>query len=218
MCMKNHHLERLTWIARLSRNDPNAPTDEPGLRELLNRIVLDVGRVLEEAKIEESGRSDRSDVSDKSDRSNTLIQAHGGYRHLRSFQVAEIVYDGTRIFCDRFISKRSRTHDQMVQAARSGRQNIAEGSMASATSKRSELKLTNVAKASLEELRLDFEDFLRQSRLRQWKKDDPEAICVRGQHRAYPREWFKKTTSQTCWTPTGLRGRRRTPPPTRCSA
>jgi four helix bundle protein len=81
-----------------------------------------------------------------------LIPKHGGYRHLKSFQVAELVYDLTVRFCDKYIDRFSRTRDQMVQAARSGRQNIAEGSMASAASKKSELKLTGVAKASLEEL------------------------------------------------------------------
>jgi four helix bundle suffix protein len=89
------------------------------------------------------------------------------------------VYDGTVIFCDRFVEKRSRTHDQMVQAARSGVQNIAEGSMASATSKKMELKLTGVARASLEELLLDCEDFLRQRRLRIWSKTSAEALAVR---------------------------------------
>jgi hypothetical protein len=83
--------------------------------------------------------SDKSDVSDQSDR---LLPPHGGYRKLRSFQAAELAYDGTLIFCDRFIEKRSRTHDQMVQAARSGVQNIAEASVASGTSKKTELKLT----------------------------------------------------------------------------
>ena len=83
------------------------------------------------------------------------------------------------IFCDRFVDKRSRTHDQMVQAARSGVQNIAEGSLASATSKETELKLTNVARASLGELLLDYEDFLRQRGLRQWTKNSPEALEVR---------------------------------------
>lgn len=85
-----------------------------------------------------------------------LIPPHGGFRDLKSYQMAEIVYDATAVFCDRFISKRSRTHDQMVQAARSGKQNIAEGSMASGTSKKTELKLVGVARASLEELLLDF--------------------------------------------------------------
>jgi four helix bundle suffix protein len=102
-----------------------------------------------------------------------LIPKHGGYRKLKSFQVAQLVYDVTVRFCDRYIGKRSRTHDQMVQAARSGVQNIAEGSKASGTSKKTELKLTNVARASLEELRLDYEDFLRQRGLPLWERKDP---------------------------------------------
>lgn len=102
-----------------------------------------------------------------------LIPLHGGYRKLKSFQVAQLVYDVTVRFCDRYIEKRSRTHDQMVQAARSGVQNIAEGSQASGTSKKMELKLTNVARASLEELRLDYEDFLRQRGLPLWAREDP---------------------------------------------
>ncbi len=102
-----------------------------------------------------------------------LIPLHGGYRKLKSFQVAQLVYDVTVRFCDRYIEKRSRTHDQMVQAARSGVQNIAEGSQASGTSKKTELKLTNVARASLEELRLDYEDFLRQRGLAQWPPEHP---------------------------------------------
>jgi len=101
-----------------------------------------------------------------------LIPLHGGYRKLKSFQVAQLVYDVTVRFCDRYIEKRSRTHDQMVQAARSGVQNIAEGSQASGTSKKMELKLTNVARASLEELRLDYEDFLRQRGLALWPRED----------------------------------------------
>jgi four helix bundle suffix protein len=115
---------------------------------------------------------------------NKLIPQHGGFRKLRSFQCAQIVYDGTVIFCDRFVDKKSRTHDQMVQAARSGVQNIAEGSLASATSKKTELKLTGVARASLGELLLDFEDFLRQKKMRRWAKDDPEALEVRGKFRS----------------------------------
>src|SRR5512136_359121 len=108
-----------------------------------------------------------------------LIPPHGGYRNLRSFQCAQLVYDATVVFCNRFVDKRSRTHDQMVQAARSGVQNIAEGSRASATSKKTELKLTGVARASLEELLLDYEDFLRQRGLRLWNKESPEALAVR---------------------------------------
>ena len=101
-----------------------------------------------------------------------LIPLHGGYRKLKSFQVAQLAYDVTVRFCDRYIEKRSRTHDQMVQAARSGVQNIAEGSQASGTSKKTELKLTSVARASLEELRLDYEDYLRHRGLRQWPRED----------------------------------------------
>ncbi|MBF8275733.1 MAG: hypothetical protein HW390_806 [Candidatus Brocadiaceae bacterium] len=102
-----------------------------------------------------------------------LIPKHGGYRKLKSFQVSQLVYDVTVRFCDRYIDKRSRTHDQMVQAARSGVQNIAEGSQASGTSKKFELKLTNVARASLEELQLDYEDFLRHRGMQMWGRDDP---------------------------------------------
>jgi restriction system protein len=104
---------------------------------------------------------------------------HGGYQKLRSYQTARIIYDATIIFCDRFIDKFSRTRDQMIQAARSGAQNIAEGSMASATSKKTEMNLTNVAKASLEELMLDYQDFLRQKELPLWDKDSAEAMAVR---------------------------------------
>lgn len=101
-----------------------------------------------------------------------LIPKHGGYRKLKSFQIAQLVYDVTVRFCDRYIDKRSRTHDQMVQAARSGVQNIAEGSQASGTSKKFELKLTSVARASIEELKLDYQDFLRQRGLTEWPRDD----------------------------------------------
>lgn len=103
----------------------------------------------------------------------SLIPPHGGYRHLKTYQLAELIYDVTVRFCDRYIDKRSRTHDQMVQAARSGKQNIAEGSVVSGTSKKMEMKLTNVARASLEELRLDYEDFLRQRSLKQWEPAHP---------------------------------------------
>jgi four helix bundle suffix protein len=104
---------------------------------------------------------------------DSLIPRHGGYRNLKSFQIAQLVFDVTVRFCDCYIDKRSRTHDQMVQAARSGVQNIAEGSKASGTSKKMELKLTNVARASLEELRLDYEDFLRQRGLDKWDPEHP---------------------------------------------
>ncbi len=108
-----------------------------------------------------------------------LIKAHGGYRDLKSFQMSEIVFDATVKFCERFVDRFSRTTDQMVQAARSGRQNIAEGSQASGTSKKFELKLVSVARASQEELLLDYEDFLRQRELKKWAKDSREALFVR---------------------------------------
>jgi len=96
-----------------------------------------------------------------------------------SYQKAEIVYNATVYFCERFIDRRSRTHDQMVQAARSGKQNVVEGSMASGTSKETEIKLTNVARASLEELLEDYRDFLRVRKLPIWDKNDPQAQAVR---------------------------------------
>jgi four helix bundle protein len=100
-----------------------------------------------------------------------FIPAHGGYESLLSFQKARIVFDGTVYFCDNHIDKRSRTHDQMIQAARSGKQNILEGSQASGTSKETEIKLTNVARASLEELLEDYRDFIRNRRVEEWSKD-----------------------------------------------
>jgi len=108
-----------------------------------------------------------------------FIDPHGGFRNLKSYQMTEIVYDATVVFCNRYISRRSRTHDQMVQAARSGRQNIAEGSVASGTSKKIELKLVGIARASLEELLLDYQDFLRQRNLPLWGKNDPKALRIR---------------------------------------
>lgn len=108
-----------------------------------------------------------------------VIPPHGGYRQLRSYQTSEIIYDLTLNFCNRFISSKSRTHDQMVQAARSGKQNIAEGSMASGTSKKTEMKLIGVARASLEELLLDYEDFLRQKNLPLWGKNHPKSLTIR---------------------------------------
>ena len=107
------------------------------------------------------------------------MRPSGGYRHTCSFQTATLIYDATVWFCEKFLDPRSRTVDQMVQAARSGRQNIAEGSRASATSSQTELRLTNVARSSLEELLLDYEDFLRHRRLVQWAPASAEALAVR---------------------------------------
>lgn len=112
--------------------------------------------------------------------SKSPLMPHGGYEKLRSYKVAEAVYDATVVFCDRFVDKRSRTHDQMVQAARSGVRNISEGSGASATSRKSEMLLTNVARASLsDELLRDYKSFLTQRGLRVWQKDSPEALAMR---------------------------------------
>jgi four helix bundle suffix protein len=108
-----------------------------------------------------------------------FIPPHGGYEDLLSFQKARIVYDGTVWFCKHYLERRDRTNDQMVQAARSGKQNILEGSQASGTSKATEIKLTNVARASLEELLEDYRDFLRVRGLALWPKDSREAIFVR---------------------------------------
>ncbi len=110
---------------------------------------------------------------------NRFIPAHGGYQDLLAFQMSRIVYDGTVRFCERFLGKRDRTVDQMVQAARSGKQNILEGSQASGTSKETELKLVNVARASLEELLEDYQDYLRTRGLKLWAKDSKEALYVR---------------------------------------
>ena len=100
-----------------------------------------------------------------------FIPPHGGYQKLLSYQKSEIVFDATVYLCSRFLDKRDRTFDQMVQAARSGKQNIVEGSMASGTSKETEIKLTNVARASLEELLTDYRDFLRTRSLTEWSKE-----------------------------------------------
>jgi len=110
---------------------------------------------------------------------NGFIPKHGGYENLLSYKKSKIIYDATVYFCDKFISIRSRTHDQMVQAARSGKQNIIEGSQASGTSKGTEIRLTNVARASLEELLEDYRDFLRTRNAILWAKDSKEAIFVR---------------------------------------
>ena len=122
-------------------------------------------------------------MSYKSYKSNYLIPPHGGYKNLESYKTAVIISDGTYAFCDRYMTYKSnksyRTYDQMVQAARSGKQNIAEGSLASGTSKKTELKLIGVARASFGELLEDFEDFLRQRGFGLWSKDSPQSQAVR---------------------------------------
>src|SRR6476660_1449862 len=113
--------------------------------------------------------------SPEPDPSPGFIPPHGGYEGLKSFQMSELVYDATVKFCDRFIDRKSRTHDQMVQAARSGNKNIAEGSQVSGTSRKMELKLVGVARGSLEELLGDYKDFLGQRGLSEWGKNHPMA-------------------------------------------
>lgn len=103
----------------------------------------------------------------------TFLPQHGHYRHLRVYQVTEIIYDITYYFTKHYLQKGDRTVDQMLQAARSGKQNIAEGNQAAATSSETEIKLTNVAKASLEELLDDYEDYLRVRQLPQWDSKHP---------------------------------------------
>jgi four helix bundle suffix protein len=139
--------------------------------------------------------------------SEPLIPLHGGYRRLKSFQVSQLVYDVTVRFCGRYIEKRSRTNDQMVQAARSGVQNIAEGSLASGTSKKTELKLTNVARASLEELRLDYEDFLRQRGLGQWEPAHPALKRFKARRVATVEEFAAWVQSELTRTSTDGQGR-----------
>lgn len=120
-----------------------------------------------------------------------FIPTHGGYRQLFSYQKAEIIYDGTVYFTNRFFNKYDRTIGQMVQAARSGKQNIAEASMASATSKETEIKLTNVARASLEELQIDYEDFLRTNKLPIWEKQHKLVDRLRELNKSTPKPTYE---------------------------
>jgi four helix bundle suffix protein len=108
-----------------------------------------------------------------------FIPPHGGYEHLLSYQKSLVVYDATVYFCDRFVDRRDRTRDQMIQAAWSGKQNILEGSAASGTSKEAEIKLTGVAKASQKELLEDYRDFLRNRHIEEWTPDHPYARRLR---------------------------------------
>ncbi len=128
----------------------------------------------------------------KEENKNTkgFIPTHGGYRNLFSYQKAEIIYDGTVYFTNRFFHKYDRTVGQMVQAARSGKQNIAEASMASGTSKETEIKLTNVARASLEELLIDYEDFLRTKKLPIWEKGHRLVARVRELNKSTPKPTY----------------------------
>ena len=110
---------------------------------------------------------------------NTFLSSKGGYRNLIAYRTSEAIYDITYFFTSKFLDKHDRTVDQMIQAARSGKQNIAEGSMAAMTSSETEIKLTNVAKASLEELLLDYQDYLRVRRLPLWDAQHPRFASLR---------------------------------------
>jgi len=171
-------------VAQLLR-DPS-----PKVRELAARLVgkldmaflrRDVEQLLTDpdGKVRESAEMALAMLVPHGGRGGEIINRHGGYGGLKAHQAAEIAYDATVAFCNRFIDRRSRTHDQMVQAARSGKQNIVEGSAAAGASSKFELKLTAVARASLEELLADYRDFLRQHSLSQWPKDDLRAQEVR---------------------------------------
>lgn len=143
---------------------------------------------------------DRSHSPQNSQPQDRLLPPRGDYHTLLSFQKAEIVYDITFRFCHKFLSKGDRTVDQMIQAARSGKKNILEGSKAGLTSKETELKLTNVARASLEELLDDYGDFLRVRDLALWDKNSKEALYVRKLGRKSPQTFevyreFCKTRS-----------------------
>jgi four helix bundle suffix protein len=118
-----------------------------------------------------------------------LLPPRGDYRTLFSFQKAEIVYDITFRFAHKFLSRGDRTIDQMIQSARSGKKNILEGSKAGLTSKETEIKLTNVARASLEELLDDYRDYLRARDLMIWDKESKEAWFVRTLGRKTPQSF-----------------------------
>lgn len=144
---------------------------------------------------------------DKKPEGEPFFLPHGGYENLRSYAVAEAVYDATVVFCHRFIEKSSRTHDQMIQAARSGVRNISEGSGAAATSRKMEMKLTNVARASLnDELAKDYKSYLVQKGLRLWHKDSRECLAMRARlkHDVFPNLPASKSKDQVILT--GLAG------------
>jgi four helix bundle suffix protein len=122
------------------------------------------------------GKDGENETMEKGQR---ILPPRGDYRTLLSYQKTEVIYEITYRFCQRFLKKGDHTVDQMVQAARSGKQNIIEGSKAATTSKETEIKLTNVARSSLEELLEDYRDFLRVRDLTIWNKDSPEARYVR---------------------------------------
>ncbi|MDE5749870.1 MAG: four helix bundle suffix domain-containing protein [Duncaniella sp.] len=132
---------------------------------------------------------------------NTFLPQRGNYRDLIAFRKAECIYDVTVLFTRAYLTRGDRTVDQMVQAARSGKQNIAEGCAASTTSRETEIKLLNVARASLQELLLDYEDYLRINNLSQWTVGNPRLVklrelCTANIDSAYYRDIFERCTSE----------------------
>ena len=111
--------------------------------------------------------------------SEMLIPRKGNYKKLLSYQKTEVIFEMTYYFCHNYLQRGDRTIDQMVQAARSGKQNIVEGCAASATSNKTEIKLVSVAKASLQELLEDYEDYLRTRGHRQWEEGSKELEAMR---------------------------------------
>jgi len=160
-----------------------------------------------DSRVQALARRALAQITPNGGRGGEIIRTHGGYEGLKSYRAAEIVYDATVIFCDRFVDRFSRTRDQMIQAARSGKQNIVEASAAAGTSSKTELKLTGVARASLEELLADYRDFLRQRNLPQWDKDDGAAQQIRkmayienrsyGHYKAYIEDSGPETAANT---------------------
>ena len=133
---------------------------------------------------------------------STFLKPKGNYRNLIAFQKAECIYDITYYFAHKYFAKGDRTIDQMVQSARSGKQNIAEGASAATTSSETEIKLMNVARASLQELLLDYEDYLRVNHLEQWAYDNPKAVqtraaCTAHNDSAYYRDAIAERSAET---------------------
>ena len=164
-----------------------APHDAAALRQTLAGLAA----ADSDPAVREAAAAAVARLTPDGGRGGEIVRRHGGYSGLRAHEAAEIAYDATVVFCNRFIDRRSRTHDQMVQAARSGKQNIVEGSAAAGTSSKTELRLVGVARASLEELLADYRDFLRQRGLAPWTKDHPQALEIR--RLAYLRDRSYKT-------------------------
>ena len=171
---------------RSSQNTPNDQRDQNGLNSQCNRSTpsnqntQNTPRNQSTPSTQNTPTSPSSPSSPSSQNQHLFLPQHGHYRNLRVYKAAEALYDITFIFCRRFLSSKvDRTVDQMIQAARSGKQNIAEGNQAATTSSETEIKLTNVAKASLEELLVDYEDYLRTRQLTQWDTQHPRYSKMR---------------------------------------